>query len=318
MEASLKGAAIICITLLFGGCSAIHGTEGIPPVVFTDEGPLTRVPGKIGVLHQDLEVNTAVLTNGQLFKKEIWSKMAQGSSASFAWYQQTFHPMEFVNKECGKSNNRCRDAQVAVGALALVAMAVGGVVGGLDAEYSEALEGDLKEGLVQQVQGVSDQLQKSILPSANALLFEQARESDKSESWTRQAFAALESRPLIDMLAPGDHMKEAPGDMPSPPQENDLGSFLQASITRIHFTDDDRWLSSGVELRVEALARVTAVSAAVSDEKQYECVSVPRPLRFWTVDSYRHVREEILFCAHLLGRQIAGDLLGVSIRTSTR
>lgn len=315
----LREIAILCAFLVLNGCATIRDTEGIPPVVFADEGPFTKKPGKIGILHKDLEARTAVLTNGQLFRKEMWSKIAHGSNQSFAWYEQTFRPMEFVAKECRKSDEKCRDAQIAVGAFALVAMAVGGVVGGLDAEYSETLEEDFKEALVRQVQGVNDQLQKSILPSASALIFEQAREHDGSGDWARQAFTALESKPLVDMASSGAHMYPGTIDTPVLSQDSDIGSFLQATITRIHFTDDDQWFSSGVELRVEAVAHVTTSNEAMgSEERQYECVSVPRPIKYWSFESYRHVREEIDRCSQQLGRQIASDLLGTSIRIGAK
>lgn len=50
------------------------------------------------------------------------------------------------------------------------------------------------------------------------------------------------------------------------------------------------------------------------DERTYECESVPHTYKYWAIDSYKHIREEIVECNQLLGQQIATDLLGASMR----
>lgn len=306
--------------LLFSGCALIPETEGMPPVVFIDRYPLERQLGKVGVLRRDHEIMAVTPTNRALFTKEIWGKITQGANTGFEWFKQKFRPVEYVEKKCRTvSDKKCSDAKMAMGTYALVALAVGGIIGGLNAEYSESLASDLEDSLLREVAALNDKLQSSILASAKARVFDQARGNTGTADWALQAFNALEAGQFVDLESTGTDLNDRALDSSLLSQEGNVGSLIEATVILVNFTDDEEWFSSGIELRVTARTVVTRVTDnTVLDERQFECVSVPRSHKFWTTESYRHVREEITACVHLLGQQVANDLLGASIRIGTK
>lgn len=304
----------VCIILSLANCATHREAEGLPPVVFSDKATLAKQLGKVGVLRQNPEVSTETMTDNQLFRKEVWNRIAQGSLTSLKWYERELHPMQVVTIGCLESKKQCRETKIVIGSLALVAMAVGGITGGVTAEYSENLVREMRVSLLREVRDLNDQLQTSVLAAANARVFDRAYAANRSDGWASHAFDALKSKQFMDLsLAPDD---AAVGTVAAPgvSASSEIDSMLAPTIVKVHFTDDDVWLSSKVELRVEAMTRISSVKdGAVIDERRYECVSVPRSLGFWAIDSYRHVREEITTCTHLFGQQIANDLLGASI-----
>lgn len=206
-----------------------------------------------------------------------------------------------------------------MGTYALVAVAVGGIVGGLNSEYSESRASDLEASLLREAAALNNKLQSSILASANARVFDRVRGNAGTADWALQAFNALEARQFVDLESTGIDLNDRAFDSSLLSQEANVGSLLEATVMLVNFTDDEEWFSPGIELRVTARTILTRVTDnAVLDDRQFECVSVPRSHRFWTTEAYRHVREEITACVHLLGQQIANDLLGSSIRIGVK
>lgn len=307
------------MVLSLAGCTTHREAEELPPIVFLDKPPLIKQLGKVGVLRQNPEVSTDTLTDNQLFRKDVWNRIVKGSFTSLKWYDREFRPMQVVAIGCLESKKQCRETKIVVGSLALVAMAVGGVTGGLTAEYSENLVREMKVSLIQEVRDLNDQLQTSVLAAANARVFERAYRANGSDDWARHAFTALSSRQFVEVGARRDGEEAGTTGALGLPAGSEMESMLEATVEQVHFTDDEAWLSSKVELRVEAMTRISSLKeGAVIDDRRYECVSVPRSLGFWSIDSYRHVREEVTTCTHLLGQQIANDLLGASVRIGAK
>lgn len=318
MKVIIGQVLLACLVIQLAGCEALREIEGVPPVVFADVSPLSRQLGRVGIVRQGPEISIDALTDSQLFRKEAWNKIAQGALTGLQWFNRELQPMSIVAIGCLDSKKQCRETKIVVGSLALVAMAVGGVAGGSSAEYSDNLVREMKGSLLQEVRDVNDHLQSTILADANARVFDRAYGVNRSDDWAKHAFAALEAKPFIEVNN-RRAAAEKSGDTVGTPDGLDIESVLDATVVQIHFTDDEAWLSPKVELRVEAMTRITlAKDGKPVDERRYECVSVPRSIRYWSTDSYRHVRDEITFCTHLLGRQIASELLEASIGARPR
>lgn len=307
--------ALLCLTILhIAGCGSVREIEGLPPVVFTDTSLVPAVLGTVGIVREAPDISTATLSSSQLFRKEVWNKIVQGTLSGIKWFDQEIQPMRIVAIGCMDSKKQCRVAQIIVGSLALVSMAVGGVAGGLQAEYSDTLVDEMKESLRQEVRNLNDHLQSTVVSAANARLFERLYSGNRSGDWAKQVFAGLEVKQFIEIHT-GRDGTPTEGDQVETSGESVVQSILESTVSKVHFTDDEAWLSSKIELRVEATTRITqAADGQIIAQGRHECVSVPRSIRFWSMDSYKHVREEITSCTHLLGSQIANELVDGSTR----
>lgn len=301
---------LLCwMMFLLAGCGSIREIEGLPPVVFTDGGPLPTLLGTVGILRQTPEIPTETLSSSQLFRKEVWNKIAQGSLSGIQWFDQEVRPITAVAIGCMDSKRQCQKTKTIVGSLALVSMAVGGVIGGMQAEYSEKLIDEMKESLLQEVRNLNDHIQSTVVSAANARVFDRLYSTNRNGDWGNQVLVALETQRIAE-IHPGRDGFSSKGDQVDSSGLSGVESILESTVSRVHFTDDEAWLSSKIELRVEATTRITkAADGRLIAERQHECVSVPRSIRFWSMDSYKHVREEISSCTHLLGNQIANELV---------
>jgi hypothetical protein len=298
------------------GCATKLESERIPPEVFSSKAPFSRVLGRVGVNLSATEITLGAPTTGELFKKELWIKIIQGGLTGLQMYDRVIQPIALFVPSCREPKILCGSRTVVVGSLALVAMAVGGVVGGVQTKYSESLAKDLEQSLLQAVAKSNDELRVSIVSASRALVFQNTRERVGGQDWAIHAFSVLDTNPIVEFPPRGVQSSIGVHSFDQQPEKDRIDSVLDARVQGVLFTDDDVWFSSKLVLRVRVEARLyRADDSLLLDARNYECVSVPRSLRFWSIESYTHVREEIFACNQLLGRKIADELLMATIQT---
>lgn len=101
----------------------------------------------------------------------------------------------------------------------------------------------------------------------------------------------------------------------SQPWLEDSDSLLDARIREVILTDEKGWFNSKLRLRVRVETNLYRTDdAALIDKRDYTCVSIPRTYQYWSLDSFKNIREELVECNQLLGQHIANDLLGATMR----
>lgn len=328
LEFSFEGhrclATIFLIVTTGYGCATKPESEGIPPLVFSNKPPLTRVLGKVDVNLSTTEITFEGLTAGELFIEDVWNKSAQGGLIGMGMYWKTIQPLALLMNGCTGKPRRCRNSTAMISSLALLAMVaaaipagiVGGVVGGTQARYSESLANDLKQSLIDAVAKSNDELRSAIVSSSRALVFRNTREQVGGQSWTTQAFSNLNMNSVVEIRPRSIRPIIGVDSRDQPDKTEEVDSVIDARISEVTITGDDAWGTSNLKLLVRAgVNTYRADDSLLLDERRYECVSVPRSVKFWSRDSYRNVRGEIVECNQLLGRQIARDLLMPTVET---
>ena len=82
-EISLKTFCLFVLAVHASGCVNRMDLVPIPPEVFRERPPLTHVLDKVGVNLSDTKVSISSPTAGELFRKEVWNRVATGSNNRF-------------------------------------------------------------------------------------------------------------------------------------------------------------------------------------------------------------------------------------------
>jgi hypothetical protein len=283
----------------------------IPPEVFHEQPPFLRQLGTVGIELGSTQIRIQSPTAGELFKKEVWNRIAQGGLIGLEIYRNEANAVDYLLMACGHPKQKCKETAIVVGSLALVAMAIGGIVGGVQAEYSSTMEADLSASLVKAVTQANEELRTALLSNSRSMAFREIRNRNANSNWAVQAFALLDTYP-IRALFNSSPKEQSSIDVTVP------DSIIDARIISVVFSDDQAWLSSDIELHMEAVATTYTRDGTTLDKRTYQCRSAPRPHRYWAQDSYGPVRTEIVACNELLGRQMAQDLLDATVQGYVR
>lgn len=308
------------VTLLCG-CYTTPESGKVSPQIVTSGAPLSHGLGKVGINLAATEVTLQTPTSEAILKKQFWNHFAQGNTAATDLYWKIVSPVMFLLSRlsgCGGSSPSCGSETTVVSVLGIVAVgsggfavgAVNGIVETLKGEYSASAANELEEMLLHAIGKYNDELKWVIMASARNMLFQYI-----GQQGVARAIAELEKTALVRVIPPQmDQGKELqPAD--SQPWLEDSDSLLDARIREVILTDEKGWFNSKLRLRVRVETNLYRTDdAALIDKRDYTCVSIPRTYQYWSLDSFKNIREELVECNQLLGQHIANDLLGATMR----
>lgn len=313
-------ALVVLMLTSLCGCFTTPEVGKVSPQIVTNGTPLASGLGKVGINLATTAVTLQTPTSEALLKKQFWNHFAQGNTAATDLYWKIVSPVVFLLSGCSGSYPHCRSETAIVGVLGILAAgsggfavgAVNGIVETWKGDYSASAANELEEMLLHAVGKSNDELKWVIMASARHMLFEYM-----GHKGVARAIAELEKTALVQVIPPQmDHGKELQSSG-SQPWLEDSDSLLDARIREVTLTDEMGWFNSKLRLRVRVETSMYRTDdASLIDKRDYTCVSIPRTYEYWVLESYKNVREELAECNQLLGRQIANDLLGVSLRNN--
>lgn len=315
---------IVVMVMFISGCFTTPESQKVSPKIVTNGIPLAHGLGRIGINLASTEVTLQTPTSGALLKKQLWQSFAQGNAEGAEKYWKAIKPvgsfLVFLMGACTGSRlvTPCDSKTAMVDLLAMSAIVAGsvttgtvtGMVEAASTKYSESTAGDLRQALVQAVAKANDELKNAIISSSRSILFQYMRQYGEGKAVT-----ALDANSIAEVILPQMSWGEGLESLSTPMGLEGLDSIIDATIRNVTFADDSGWFNSKLQLRIGVETSIYRRNGAgLIDERTYECVSVPHAYEYWALDSYKHIREEMVECNQLFGQQIANDLLGASIR----
>jgi hypothetical protein len=314
---------VVMLSHLYG-CFTTPELEKTSPKIVSNGPPLSRDLGKVGINLATTEVTLQTPTSGALLKKQFWQSFVQGNAEGTEKYWKAIKPIGpfvFWMGTCSSSRRviPCESKTAMVDFLAMSAIVAGsvtmgtvnGMVEAVSTKYSESTAHDLEQALFQAVAKANDELRNTIVASSRNILFQYMRQYGEGKAVT-----ALDGSSITEVILPQMSRDEGLAPPSVPIGLEGIDSIIDARIRNVTFADTSGWFNSKLQLRIGVGTSIYRRNGAVLvDERTYECVSVPRTYRYWGLDSYKHIREEMVECNQLLGQQIANDLLGASMRT---
>jgi len=307
---------LVLIVIPLCGCYTTPELGKVSPQIVTTGAPLSQGLGKVGISLATTEVLLQTPTSEALLKKQFWNHFAHGNTAATDLYWKIVSPVVFLFSGC--SSQHCRSETAIVGVVGLLAAgsggfavgAVNGIVETWKGEYSTSAANELKDMLFHTVGKSNDELKWVIMASARHMLFEYI-----GQQGVARAIAELEKTALVRVIPPQMDQSKELQPSGSPPWLENSDSLLDARIQEVTLIDDMGWFNSKLRLRVRVETNLYRTDdATLIDKRDYTCVGIPRTYKYWSLDSYRNIREELIECNQLLGQHIANDLLGATMR----
>lgn len=300
------------------GCFTTPELGKVSPQIVTSGAPLSQGLGKVGINLATTEVTLQTPTSGAILKKQFWKSFAQGNTAATDLYWKIVSPVAVLLSGCGSSYPSCSSDAVTLSNLVILAalggsMTVGtvsGIVEAAQAKYSWLAEGELEQAVSKAVTKANDEIRNAIIASSKSLLFQYMRQHGEGK-----AVAALDENPIVEIMPP-DQGRDRGLDLLSVPMgQEGINSVIDVGIREVTLTDGIGWFNSKFQLRVRVETNLYRTGdASLIDKRDYTCVSIPRTYQYWSVDSYKNIREELVECNQLLGQHVANDLLGATMR----
>ena len=309
---------VLMLTLLYG-CFTMPEVRKVSPQIVSNGAPLSQGLGKVGINLASTEITLQTPTSEALLKKQFWNHFAQGNTDATDLYWKIVSPFVILLSGCAGSGAHCSSGTAIVSALGMLAASSGGFAIGTangiietwKGDYSASADNELEDMLLHTVGKSNDELKSAIMASSRDMLFEYIGRQGKAmaiEDLERTALVRVIPRPQMDQA------KEL-GPSGLHPWLEGSDSLLDARVREVRFTDDKEWFNSKLRLRVRVETSMYRTNdATLIDKRDYICISNPQTYKYWVVDLYRNIREELVECNQLLGQHIANDLLGASMR----
>lgn len=318
---------ILLIVTPISGCYTTPEPGKVSPQIVTNGAPLSQGLGKVGINLGATEVILQTPTSEALLTKQVWNHFAQGNTVAAAaatdLYLKIVSPVVFLlSSGCGGSYPSCRSETAIVSGLGIVAVgsggfavgavagAVNGMIETLKGEYSTSAANAVEEMLLHSVGKYNDELKWVIMASARHMLFEYI-----GQQGVARAIEELEKTALVRVIPPQMDQGKELQSSGSQRWLEDSDSLLDARIREVTLTDEKGWFNSKLRLRVRIETNLYRTDdARLIDKRDYTCVSIPRTYQYWSLDSHKNIRDELVECNQLVGGQIATDLLGATMR----
>lgn len=309
---------VLMLTLLYG-CFTMPEVKKISPQIVTNGAPLPQGLGKVGINLASTEITLQTPTSEALLKKQFWNHFAQGNTDATDLYWKIVSPFVLLLSGCAGSGAHCSSGTQTVSALGILAASSGGFAVGAanglletwKGDYSASAANELEDMLLHTVGKSNDELKSAIMASSQDMLFEYIGRQGEA-----RPIEDLERTALVRVIPPPqmDQDKDL-GPSGSQPWLEGSESLLDARIREVTFADDKEWFNSKLQLRVRVeTSMYRTKDATLIDKRDYICVSIPQTYKYWALDSYKNIREELVECNQLLGQHIANDLLGASMQ----